>query len=123
MSGEDAPRPCLENLIVLEIKTNKQTGGSLKTNPLLPLVVTVHVLAVCSCSTHSRQPLLCDPLLNLLFATPLWLTSPPFEPLMNSARQSRVACLSHLNLCLEGHPSNPMQPSTALEPLDCVTAM
>jgi hypothetical protein len=24
MSGEDAPRPCLENLIVLEIKTNKQ---------------------------------------------------------------------------------------------------
>jgi hypothetical protein len=25
MSGEDAPRPCLENLIVLEIKTNKQT--------------------------------------------------------------------------------------------------
>jgi len=26
MSGEDAPRPCLENLIVLEIKTNKQTN-------------------------------------------------------------------------------------------------
>jgi hypothetical protein len=26
MSGEDAPRPCLENLIVLEIKTNKQTS-------------------------------------------------------------------------------------------------
>jgi hypothetical protein len=25
MSGEDAPRPYLENLIVLEIKTNKQT--------------------------------------------------------------------------------------------------
>jgi hypothetical protein len=25
MSGEDAPRPSLENLIVLEIKTNKQT--------------------------------------------------------------------------------------------------
>jgi hypothetical protein len=25
MSGEDAPRPCLENLIVLEIKTNKQS--------------------------------------------------------------------------------------------------
>ena len=25
MSGEDAPRPCLENLIVPEIKTNKQT--------------------------------------------------------------------------------------------------
>jgi hypothetical protein len=24
MSGEDAPRPYLENLIVLEIKTNKQ---------------------------------------------------------------------------------------------------
>jgi hypothetical protein len=24
MSGEDAPRPCLENLIVPEIKTNKQ---------------------------------------------------------------------------------------------------
>jgi hypothetical protein len=23
VSGEDAPRPCLENLIVLEIKTNK----------------------------------------------------------------------------------------------------
>ena len=29
MSGEDAPRPYLENLIVLEIKTNKQT---VKTN-------------------------------------------------------------------------------------------
>jgi hypothetical protein len=27
MSGEDAPRPCLENLIVPEIKTNKQTKG------------------------------------------------------------------------------------------------
>jgi hypothetical protein len=27
MSGEDAPRPCPENLIVLEIKTNKQTQG------------------------------------------------------------------------------------------------
>jgi hypothetical protein len=26
MSGEDAPRPYLENLIVPEIKTNKQTG-------------------------------------------------------------------------------------------------
>jgi hypothetical protein len=26
MSGEDAPRPYLENLIVLEIKTNKQTN-------------------------------------------------------------------------------------------------
>jgi hypothetical protein len=26
MSGEDAPRPYLENLIVLEIKTNKQTA-------------------------------------------------------------------------------------------------
>jgi hypothetical protein len=26
MSGEDAPRPYLENLIVLEIKTNKQTS-------------------------------------------------------------------------------------------------
>jgi hypothetical protein len=25
MSGEDAPRPCPEDLIVLEIKTNKQT--------------------------------------------------------------------------------------------------
>jgi hypothetical protein len=25
MSGEDAPRPYLENLIVLEIKTNKQS--------------------------------------------------------------------------------------------------
>jgi hypothetical protein len=24
MSGEDAPRPCPENLIVLEIKTNKR---------------------------------------------------------------------------------------------------
>jgi hypothetical protein len=32
MSGEDAPRPYLENLIViLEIKTNKQTN---KTNEL-----------------------------------------------------------------------------------------
>jgi hypothetical protein len=28
MSGEDAPRPYLENLIVLEIKTNKQTVTS-----------------------------------------------------------------------------------------------
>ena len=27
MSGEDAPRPCPENLIVLEIKTNKQISG------------------------------------------------------------------------------------------------
>jgi hypothetical protein len=26
MSGEDAPRPYLENLIVLEIKTNKAVG-------------------------------------------------------------------------------------------------
>jgi hypothetical protein len=26
MSGEDAPRPYLENLIVLAIKTNKQTN-------------------------------------------------------------------------------------------------
>jgi hypothetical protein len=26
MSGEDAPRPYLENLIVLEIKTNKQVA-------------------------------------------------------------------------------------------------
>jgi hypothetical protein len=32
MSGEDAPRPYLENLIVPEIKTNKQTNkiGSYK---------------------------------------------------------------------------------------------
>jgi hypothetical protein len=29
MSGEDAPRPCPENLIVLEIKTNKQTNCEL----------------------------------------------------------------------------------------------
>jgi hypothetical protein len=29
MSGEDAPRPYLENLIVLEIKTNKQTNKQL----------------------------------------------------------------------------------------------
>jgi hypothetical protein len=29
MSGEDAPRPCLENLIVLEIKTNKQGDACL----------------------------------------------------------------------------------------------
>jgi hypothetical protein len=28
MSGEDAPRPYLENLIVLEIKTNKQTRAT-----------------------------------------------------------------------------------------------
>jgi len=28
MSGEDAPRPCLENLIVPEIKTNKQTNAT-----------------------------------------------------------------------------------------------
>jgi hypothetical protein len=27
MSGEDAPRPCPEDLIVLEIKTNKQISG------------------------------------------------------------------------------------------------
>jgi hypothetical protein len=27
VSGEDAPRPCPENLIVLEIKTNKQTDA------------------------------------------------------------------------------------------------
>jgi hypothetical protein len=29
MSGEDAPRPCPENLIVPEIKTNKQTRSDL----------------------------------------------------------------------------------------------
>ena len=29
MSGEDAPRPCPEDLIVLEIKTNKQTKPAL----------------------------------------------------------------------------------------------
>jgi hypothetical protein len=28
MSGEDAPRPYPEDLIVLEIKTNKQTEGA-----------------------------------------------------------------------------------------------
>jgi hypothetical protein len=36
MSGEDAPRPCLENLIVLEIKTNKQIGAKITKLQLPP---------------------------------------------------------------------------------------
>ena len=35
MSGEDAPRPCLENLIVPEIKTNKQDSGGIFENALI----------------------------------------------------------------------------------------
>jgi hypothetical protein len=34
MSGEDAPRPCLENLIVPEIKTNKQRQKSARKQSL-----------------------------------------------------------------------------------------
>jgi hypothetical protein len=33
MSGEDAPRPCLENLIVPEIKTNKQAHKQTSATP------------------------------------------------------------------------------------------
>jgi hypothetical protein len=39
MSGEDAPRPCLENLIVLEIKTNKQ-------DDYVQLIVSAELLLV-----------------------------------------------------------------------------
>jgi hypothetical protein len=37
MSGEDAPRPCPENLIVPEIKTNKQAVAQ------VPRVTPMHV--------------------------------------------------------------------------------
>jgi hypothetical protein len=37
MSGEDAPRPYLENLIVLEIKTNKHGTRKQKTRPIFPI--------------------------------------------------------------------------------------
>jgi hypothetical protein len=60
MSGEDAPRPCLENLIVPEIKqTNKQTfdfglSARHKTNKQTnvtppPNTICAHVL----CATHA----------------------------------------------------------------------
>jgi hypothetical protein len=63
MSGEDAPRPYLEDLIVLEIKTNKQTHGlgvvlhvdlyKPKPKPKLPFHALVPVWAGLKSKTHS----------------------------------------------------------------------
>jgi hypothetical protein len=44
MSGEDAPRPYLENLIVLEIKTNKQTDSNGSTSrPYLENLIVLEI--------------------------------------------------------------------------------
>jgi hypothetical protein len=68
MSGEDAPRPCLENLIVPEIKTNKQiwrgdheqhtrlwreTFPSLKTTFLSRFLLSVRS---CPSKMHPKSP-------------------------------------------------------------------
>jgi hypothetical protein len=64
MSGEDAPRPCLENLIVPEIKTNKQTRGNppicCLTNTILitvshPIWVDKHPIMVASHKPNRKR--------------------------------------------------------------------
>jgi hypothetical protein len=49
MSGEDAPRPCAENLIVLEIKTNKQSAYNGQRRVSSPIQKVGLYLTVCSC--------------------------------------------------------------------------
>jgi hypothetical protein len=44
MSGEDAPRPYLENLIVPEIKTNKQTSLNDDNHAYVQTLVSTHTI-------------------------------------------------------------------------------
>jgi hypothetical protein len=56
MSGEDAPRPYLENLIVLEIKTNKQSTNWLVEWPAHLVIICIVAFATIDvhCSRVTR---------------------------------------------------------------------
>jgi hypothetical protein len=55
MSGEDAPRPCLENLIVLEIKTNKQTEHKFGHSDRRDGLTASHTTRLSACGTRRTQ--------------------------------------------------------------------